>query len=67
MWSNYILTTYRTFLRNKFFVGINLLSISIAFSLCTIAYFNIQFNRDFNTYFEKADTILKVNTLKNTQ
>ena len=67
MWSNYMLTTYRTFLRNKFFVGINLLSISIAFSLCTIAYFNIQFNSDFNTYFEKADTILKVNTLKNTQ
>ena len=67
MWSNYFLTTYRTFLRNKFFVGFNLLSIAIAFSLCTIAYFNVQFNRDFNTYFEDSHSILKVNTIKKTQ
>ncbi len=67
MWSNYFLTTYRTFIRNKFFVGVNLLSIAIAFALCTIAYFNIQFNQAFNTYFEDAESIVKVNTIKNTQ
>lgn len=62
MWSNYILTSLRTIRKNKLFVGINLLSIGLAFSLCTIAYFNVQFNSDFNTYFPKADQLYKINS-----
>ncbi|GAB5522902.1 MAG: ABC transporter permease [Roseivirga sp.] len=64
MWSNYVLTSLRTLLRNKFFVGVNLLSIAVAFSLCTIAYFNIQFNSQFNTFFNNAESIHKVNVAK---
>ncbi len=64
MWSNYVLTSLRTLQRNKFFVGVNLLSIAVAFSLCTIAYFNIQFNSRFNTFFEDAGKIHKVNAAK---
>ncbi len=64
MWSNYVLTSLRTLLRNKFFVGVNLLSIAVAFSLCTIAYFNIQFNSQFNTFFKDAQTIHKINAAK---
>lgn len=64
MWSNYVRTSLRTFQRNKFFVGVNLFSIAVAFSLCTIAYFNIQFNWQFNTYFANASSIHKVNAAK---
>lgn len=64
MWSNYVLTSLRTLQRNKFFVGVNLLSIAVAFSLCTIAYFNIQFNSQFNTFFDNAESIRKVNAAK---
>lgn len=64
MWSNYILTSLRTLQRNKFFVGVNLLSVAVAFSLCTIAYFNIQFNRDFNRFFPDAASVYKVNAQK---
>ncbi|MCE7991796.1 MAG: FtsX-like permease family protein [Roseivirga sp.] len=64
MWSNYVLTSLRTLQRNKFFVGVNLLSIAVAFSLCTIAYFNIQFNSQFNTFFDDAESIHKVNAAK---
>lgn len=64
MWSNYVLTSLRTLQRNKFFVGVNLLSIAVAFSLCTIAYFNIQFNARFNTFFDNSETIHKVNAAK---
>ena len=64
MWSNYILTSLRTLQRNKFFVGINLFSIAVAFSLVTIAYFNIEFNRDFNKVFADAENIYKVNASK---
>lgn len=64
MWSNYVLTSLRTLQRNKFFVGVNLLSIAIAFSLCTIAWFNLQFNNEFNTYFANAPAIHKVNAVK---
>ncbi|OEK01124.1 hypothetical protein BFP97_06205 [Roseivirga sp. 4D4] len=62
MWSNYILTSLRTIKKNKLFVGINLISIALAFSLCTIAYFNVQFNSDFNTFFSKAQDLYKVNS-----
>lgn len=62
MWSNYILTSLRTIKKNKLFIGINLISIALAFSLCTIAYFNVQFNADFNTFFSKAETLYKVNS-----
>lgn len=62
MWSNYILTSLRTIKKNKLFIGINLISIALAFSLCTIAYFNVQFNSDFNTFFSKADALYKVNS-----
>ena len=64
MWSNYVLTSLRTLQRNKFFVGINLFSIAVAFALCTIAYFNIQFNHDFNSVFPEAQHIYKVNASK---
>ena len=64
MWSNYILTSFRSLQRNKFFVGINLVSIAIAFALCTIAWFNLQFNGDFNRAFANADIIYKVNAEK---
>lgn len=43
-------------------MGINLISIALAFSLCTIAYFNVQFNSDFNTFFSKAEDLYKVNS-----
>ncbi len=43
-------------------MGINLVSIALAFSLCTIAYFNVQFNSDFNTFFSKAGELYKVNS-----
>lgn len=62
MWSNYILTSIRTIRKNKLFIGINLISLALAFSLCTIAYFNVQFNSDFNTFFPKASQIYKVNS-----
>jgi len=62
MWSNYILTSLRTIRKHKLFVGINLISIALAFSLCTIAYFNVQFNSDFNTFFSKAGALYKVNS-----
>ncbi len=66
MWSNYILTSLRTIKKNKLFVGINLISIALAFSLCTIAYFNVQFNADFNTFFAQADQLYKVNSKRKT-
>ncbi|MEL7002246.1 MAG: ABC transporter permease, partial [Bacteroidota bacterium] len=62
MWSNYLLTSFRILKQNAFFVSMNLLSIAIAFALCTIGYFNYQFNADFNTHFTKSDNIVKVNS-----
>lgn len=64
MWSNYLLTSLRILKQNYFFVLMNMIALSIAFALCTIGYFNYQFNSDFNKYFPNADNLLKVNSQK---
>ena len=62
MWKNYFITSLRAASKNKFYIGVNLLSLAIAFSLATIGYFNFEFNDSFNTYFQEASSIYKINS-----
>ncbi|MEO1051003.1 MAG: ABC transporter permease [Bacteroidota bacterium] len=64
MWINYLKTSMRVLRQNTFFVSMNLLSIAVAFALCTIGYFNYQFNAEFNKHFKDHDKIFKVNSKK---
>ncbi len=61
MWKNYLITSLRAAGKNKFYIGVNLFSLAIAFSLCTIGYFNYEFNDTFNTYFGGAENLYKIN------
>ena len=67
MHSNYFLTALRTLRQNKFVVIINLISVSVAFSLCTIGYFNYEYNHSFNRFFKKGSHIYKVNAKRSLQ
>ncbi len=64
MWKNYLLTSYRAFKRDRFYITINVFSLGIAFALCIIGYFNYEFNNSFNAYFKDADHIYKINAVR---
>ncbi len=57
---NYIKTSLRAVKLNPFYVFANVLGLALALSVCTIAYFNYQFNGTFNTYFKEADNVYKI-------
>ncbi|WP_422358488.1 ABC transporter permease [Reichenbachiella sp.] len=61
MWKNYLLTSVRSLNKEKFYVLINLLSMAMAFALCTIAFFNYMYNKTYNQSFEDFDLVYKVN------
>ncbi|MDW3210965.1 MAG: FtsX-like permease family protein [Reichenbachiella sp.] len=61
MWKNYLLTSVRALKKEKFYVLINLLSMAMAFALCTIAFFNYMYNSTYNQSFEDYESIYKIN------
>lgn len=64
MWKNYLLTSLRALKREKFYVIVNLLSLAMAFALCTIAFFNYMYNETYNQSFRNFDSIYKVNAIQ---
>ncbi|MEO9964544.1 MAG: FtsX-like permease family protein [Reichenbachiella sp.] len=61
MLRNYLLTSIRALRKEKFYVAVNLLSLAMAFALCTIGFFNLMFNYTYNKSFEGYDSIYKIN------
>ncbi len=60
MLSNQLVITYRTFIKNKIPLTINLLGMSIALGCCIAAYVNYQFNVEFDKGHVNADKIYRV-------
>lgn len=61
MLKNYLLTSLRSLKKDKFYVSVNLLSLAMAFALCTIGFFNFMFNHTYNKSFVGYDSIYKIN------
>ncbi len=61
---NYLTTSVRAFKRNPFFIGANIVGMALALSISTIGYFTYRFNATFNTNFELATELYKVNGLR---
>ncbi|MEO9804569.1 MAG: FtsX-like permease family protein [Reichenbachiella sp.] len=61
MLRNYLLTSLRSLRKEKFYVVINLLSLAMAFALCTIGFFNFMYNHTYNHSLNGYDSIYKVN------
>lgn len=57
----------RSFKKDKFYILANVISLAIAFSLSTIAYFNYQYNNEYNHYFKNAEHLFKINQERETQ
>ncbi len=60
MLSNQLIITYRTFLKNRIPLSINLFGMSIALGCCIAAYVNYQFNVEFDKGHVNANKIYRV-------
>jgi putative ABC transport system permease protein len=61
MIKNYLLITFRSLLKNKVFISINILGMAIAIACCIVGYFNYNFNATFDTHHTNASKIYRVN------
>ncbi len=61
---NYLKTSIRSIKLNPFYVFANIFGLALAISICTIGYFNYRFNTSFNSNFQEAENVYKVNGLR---
>ncbi len=58
---NFLKITFRSLMKNKLFVFINILGLSIALACCIVAYLNWEYNMKFDTQHKNADKIYRIN------
>ena len=61
---NFFKTTFRSFLKNRTFVVINLLGLSLSLACCIVAYLNYDFGVNFDSQHQKLDRIYKIQVQK---
>lgn len=61
MLDNYRKVAFRNFYKNKTYVSINVLSMSIGLACCIVAYLNYQHNITFDEHHEQIDSIYRIN------
>jgi len=66
MFKTFLQLTIRNFLRNKFFVIVNVVGLGIALASCIVAYYNYRWNNDFDSVLSRKEQIYKVSFTKET-
>jgi len=66
MFRTFLQITIRNFLRNKFFVIVNVVGLGIALASCIVAYYNYRWNNDFDNVLSRKGQIYKVSFYKET-
>lgn len=61
MLNNYRKVAFRNFYKNKTYVSINVVSMSIGLACCIVAYLNYQHNITFDEHHEQIDSIYRIN------
>lgn len=64
MLKNFFLITFRNMLKNKLFISINVLGLSVAIACCIVAYFVYEFSQKFDLVHEKAQSIYRVSSVR---
>lgn len=67
MLKNHLLILFRNLNKNRLFVFINVMGLSIAIGCCVVAYFNFDFNNSFDDVHKNAASIYRVNSLREYQ
>lgn len=64
MIKNYLLITWRSMMKNKFFIFVNIVGLAIAIACCIVAYFNWEFNAQFDNHHTRKHDIYRVGTIR---
>lgn len=67
MIKNYLLITLRSMSKSKLFLAINILGMAIAIACCIVGYFNYDFNVSFDSHHVNANTVYRVNSVREFQ
>lgn len=67
MIKNYLLITFRSMMKNKLFLSINIVGMAISIACCIIGYFNWDFNNSFDSHHVNASTIYRINSIREFQ
>ncbi|HET9487804.1 MAG TPA: ABC transporter permease, partial [Chryseosolibacter sp.] len=64
MIKNYLLITWRSMMKNKFFIFINVLGLAVAIACSIVAYFNWEFDATFNDHHINANKVYRVSSIR---
>lgn len=64
MIKNYLLITWRSMMKNKFFIFINIIGLAVAIACSIVAYFNWEFDAKFNSHHLQSENIYRVSTIR---
>lgn len=64
MLKNFLKTTFRSFIKNKSYVLINLLGLSLSLACCIVAYLNYDYGVSFDSQHKQIDKIYKIQVRK---
>jgi putative ABC transport system permease protein len=64
MIKNYLLITWRSMLKNKFFIFVNVVGLAVAIACSIVAYFNWEFDARFNRHHAHKEKIFRVSTVR---
>jgi ABC-type antimicrobial peptide transport system permease subunit len=67
MIKNFLLITYRSLMKNKLFIFINIFGLAVAIACCVVGYFNYDFNDSFDSIHKNASRIYRVNSVREFQ
>lgn len=64
MIKNYLLITLRSMMKNKLFIFINVFGLAVSIGCCIVAYFNWEYDVNFNSQHVNADKIYRVSQIR---
>jgi putative ABC transport system permease protein len=64
MIKNYFLITWRSMMKNKLFIFINVFGLAIGIACCIVAYFNSEFDAKFDSQHRNASKIYRVSSVR---
>ncbi len=67
MLKNYFLITFRSMMKNKVYLFINILGLAVAIACCIVGYYNYDFNASFDERHTNAPEIYRVNMVREYQ
>lgn len=64
MIKNYLLITWRSMMRNKLFLMVNIFGLAVAIGCCIVAYFNWEFDAEFDNHHVQSGNIYRVSSVR---